>query len=727
MDDLKSGKAPGSLREVQGNQLTGDPVQDSRPQNSPEDAATQTLPTRSSDHHLAKADESAPSIQVVRRSRKPLVWSVIGAVVVALLVFVGLRFLGDPVENEGVEAGPIATSEVQVRDLAESEEYTGQLQYDDAIPVAASGSGYLTGLVGDGETIERGAVVYRLSNDPGEAELLTAQQQVASAESQVASASEQSSALSAGPGAAELSSAQASLAQAQLSIQNLTAPASQAEMTAAQAQLGQAEAAYTDLFDGLSSSESNALQGEVTRAGHSYDQAVTGRDLAWITLLTAQASYCGLSSVPVDGLCALSDLPLTDSDISALTVAVQTSLAAEPATVQVIQAFITGSNSYDVAVVAVDNAATAWANAQATLDEAAAAPAQADIDQALAAVYQAQDNLNLLLAGPSALEVTQAEANLASAEARLEELLAGATAAERRQAAAAVETAKISLEISRLQLADLVAAPTAVSLFYGEEISWRTLAMGSSPGSDVRQLEENLAALGFDPDGAMVVDDMFDEATEQAVMLWEESLGTTVDGSVSALDLVYSPGPVKAGAAGEGIELGKAVSSGAMLVDLVAVSKVGIDSSGSESVESTQKIVLQLPVDDRDLIEDGSAVVVELADGTELDAVVSTIGAPVTGESGSTVEVVVVPVEPIDDAWTGTNVSVHVTSDLAEQVLTVPVSALLALVEGGYAVEVVDADDSTRLVAVETGMFADGVVEISGEGLSEGLLVVVPE
>ena len=118
-----------------------------------------------------------------------------------------------------------ATSEVQVRDLEECEEYTGQLQYDDAIPVAASGSGYLTGLVGEGETIERGAVVYRLSNDPGEAELLAAQQQVASAESQVASASQQSSALSAGPGAAELASAQASLAQAQLSLQNLTAPA----------------------------------------------------------------------------------------------------------------------------------------------------------------------------------------------------------------------------------------------------------------------------------------------------------------------------------------------------------------------------------------------------------------------------------------------------------------------------------------------------------------------
>jgi multidrug efflux pump subunit AcrA (membrane-fusion protein) len=708
--------------EVLENQPNADPVENSRPA-----TASPTLTTRSDNYRLGTINESALSIQTLRRNRKPQAWLVVGALAIALLVFAGFRFVGEPVETGEPEPGPVATSEIQVRDLAESQEYTGQLQYDDAIPVAASGSGYLTGLVGEGEIIERGAVVYRLSNDPGEAELLAAQQQVASAESQVASASQQSSTISAGPGAAELSSAQASLAQAQLSLQNLMAPASQAELTAAQAQLSQAEAAYADLFDGLSSSESNALQGEVTRAGQSYDQAVTGRELAWITLLTAQSSYCGLASVPVDGLCALSDLPLTDSDISNLTAAVQTSLAADPATVQVIQAFITASNSYEVAAVAVDNAATAWANAQTTLDEAAAAPAQADIDQALAAVYQAQDNLNLLLAGPSALEVTQAEANLASAEARLEELLAGATAAERRQAAAAVESARISLEISRLQLADLVAAPTAVSLFYGEEISWRTLAMGSSPGSDIRQLEENLAALGFDPDGAMVVDDVFDEATEQAVMRWEESLGSTVDGSVSASDVVYSPGPVKAGAAGEGIELGMAVNSGAMLVDLVAVSRMEIDSTGSESVESTQKIVLQLPVDDRDLIEDGSPVVVELADGTELNAVVNTIGAPVTGESGSTVEVVVVPVEPIDDAWTGTNVTVHVTSDLADQVLTVPVSALLALVEGGYAVEVIEAGESTRLVAVETGMFADGLVEISGDGLSEGLLVVVPE
>jgi multidrug efflux pump subunit AcrA (membrane-fusion protein) len=55
------------------------------------------------------------------------------------------------------------------------------------------------------------------------------------------------------------------------------------------------------------------------------------------------------------------------------------------------------------------------------------------------------------------------------------------------------------------------------------------------------------------------------------------------------------------------------------------------------------------------------------------------------------------------------------------------VSALLALAEGGYAVEVVGADGSTQLVAVKPGMYADGIVEISGQGIKRGMKVVVPE
>jgi hypothetical protein len=61
---------------------------------------------------------------------------------------------------------------------------------------------------------------------------------------------------------------------------------------------------------------------------------------------------------------------------------------------------------------------------------------------------------------------------------------------------------------------------------------------------------------------------------------------------------------------------------------------------------------------------------------------------------------------------------------LAEDVLTVPVGALLALAGGGYVVERVTAG-GTEQVAVEPGQFADGLVEVIGD-IAEGDQVVVP-
>jgi membrane fusion protein, multidrug efflux system len=70
---------------------------------------------------------------------------------------------------------------------------------------------------------------------------------------------------------------------------------------------------------------------------------------------------------------------------------------------------------------------------------------------------------------------------------------------------------------------------------------------------------------------------------------------------------------------------------------------------------------------------------------------------------------------------------VALEKDRAEDALTVPVNALLALAEGGYAVEIVEADGSTHLVAVEPGIYADGTVEITGDEIEAGMKVVVPE
>jgi hypothetical protein len=59
-------------------------------------------------------------------------------------------------------------------------------------------------------------------------------------------------------------------------------------------------------------------------------------------------------------------------------------------------------------------------------------------------------------------------------------------------------------------------------------------------------------------------------------------------------------------------------------------------------------------------------------------------------------------------------------------VLTVPVTALLALSGGGYGLEVISGGTASY-VQVDTGLFAGGRVEVTGEGIDEGTVVGMPE
>jgi multidrug efflux pump subunit AcrA (membrane-fusion protein) len=70
-------------------------------------------------------------------------------------------------------------------------------------------------------------------------------------------------------------------------------------------------------------------------------------------------------------------------------------------------------------------------------------------------------------------------------------------------------------------------------------------------------------------------------------------------------------------------------------------------------------------------------------------------------------------------------VDAFITTQVRRGVLAVPVNALLALAEGGYAVEV-ERDGRRELVGVTLGLFADGQVEVDGDGLRAGDRVVVP-
>lgn len=76
----------------------------------------------------------------------------------------------------------------------------------------------------------------------------------------------------------------------------------------------------------------------------------------------------------------------------------------------------------------------------------------------------------------------------------------------------------------------------------------------------------------------------------------------------------------------------------------------------------------------------------------------------------------------------GTNVRVTIpVSSTGGKVLAVPIAALTAGPGGESRVEVLGADDRSRLVTVETGLAAGGYVEIKGTTLAAGDMVVVGE
>ena len=131
----------------------------------------------------------------------------------------------------------------------------------------------------------------------------------------------------------------------------------------------------------------------------------------------------------------------------------------------------------------------------------------------------------------------------------------------------------------------------------------------------------------------------------------------------------------------------------------------------------------------QELIVIGDSVTVVMPNGDNESASVTSVGtiAIRSHEFGTYFEVEVTLNR--QGAATGLDeapVDVDIVEDQAENVLAVPVAALLALAEGGYAVEVDIGSRQARLIRVETGMYADGLVEVTSSELESGMMVVVP-
>ena len=121
-----------------------------------------------------------------------------------------------------------------------------------------------------------------------------------------------------------------------------------------------------------------------------------------------------------------------------------------------------------------------------------------------------------------------------------------------------------------------------------------------------------------------------------------------------------------------------------------------------------------------------------MPDGTLVEGLIESISAvatqavdPLTGQETTTIDATVGLIgDPGTSGFERAPVKIIIVTERLEGLISVPVSALLALAEGGHAVEVVDGP-GTRLVKVELGTFAEGFVEVAGE-VTEGDLVVVP-
>jgi len=141
----------------------------------------------------------------------------------------------------------------------------------------------------------------------------------------------------------------------------------------------------------------------------------------------------------------------------------------------------------------------------------------------------------------------------------------------------------------------------------------------------------------------------------------------------------------------------------------------------------SREVTFNLPAGDQGMISVGDNVIVKLPTDEEIKAVVRFVDTVVTEvNNGSKVIEVVLDVVDADDTETYDEapVDILVTSEVSEDVLYVPVNALVALAEGGYAVEVLSGEDKSY-ISVEIGVFTDGYVEIIGN-IQEGQEVIVP-
>jgi peptidoglycan hydrolase-like protein with peptidoglycan-binding domain len=257
----------------------------------------------------------------------------------------------------------------------------------------------------------------------------------------------------------------------------------------------------------------------------------------------------------------------------------------------------------------------------------------------------------------------------------------------------------------------------AVQLFYGAKPTWRDLAEGVDDGPDVKQLERNLAALGYDPGHQMTVDNHYTAATAAAVMRWQKARGLDQTGRfTTTMPAVFLPWAARVKTVNATV--GDRAAPGGPVLQVTS---------------DRHQVTVDLDVSQQSYVHTGDQVDVVLPDGRHTGGRVSDVGRVAQTSGSGQEQTTTIPVTvALDHPSAGGRldqapVDVYVTTQTRRGVLAVPVTALLALKEGGYAVETIDVAGQRHLVAVRLGVFSNGMVEVAGAGLRAGTKVVTAQ
>ena len=588
---------------------------------------------------------------------------------------------------------------------------------------------------------------------------------------------------------AQIAAADAAVAQAELALENLRAPPSDAQIAAADAALIQAKGSFANAQSTLNSSWASRRSAHDEFCEQAYGKFLSGslyldtlcpvHDLAISTTTTETILKLIENNILVPEsqsllqahngyLSALNGKASTEANL--LQATANRSLMEEDPTLLELKQLETSLDSAlkqralidtEPSEMAISHATAALLSAKsqrATLDEL---PDIKSMASAVKSLESARIQRDSLFESPEINSVQSAEKNIESAKLQraslddqptykeLEQakvmlnssiehrksLDNGPTEAALNHAMTSLESAQASLHAAWVSREQFVQGYYGCILMYGPFPAWREFRLGMTRGEDVRYLEENLTALGFNTNQKFQIDQVFDEKTEEAIRRMQESYGLIVNGTLEPGDIVFAPGKSMVEHISPEDAPGKHITSSEIVISITPMEKTdtSIGRSGlTTSSLSLQRVETQLLVSDQDLIQTGSEVQIELPDETVVTGMITKIGKVAVVPTGNQAEDPFLEVSiAITDSkdiikWTGAPVIVSVTKTFAKNVIAAPVSALLALLDGGYALEI-KKQDSTILIPVETGIYSDGWVEIDGPGLTDGLEIVIPE